>query len=64
MNQTATDWESETVSFTDLIENMSPNDLSGSDISNFTNVLEILKYLGWIRMLWELCCLMFIKQLL
>jgi hypothetical protein len=39
MNQTAADLESQTVSLTDLTENMSLNDLSGIDISNVSSSL-------------------------
>ena len=46
MNQRAAEWESQTVSFTDLIENMSLNDLSGIDISNLTNMLENFEMFG------------------
>ena len=46
MNQTAAEWESKTVSITDLMENRSLNDLSGSDFSDLRNVLENFKKFG------------------
>jgi hypothetical protein len=46
MNQTAAELESQPLSITDLIENISPNDLSGSDISDLINLLEYFPILG------------------
>ena len=46
MNQTAAEWESKTVSITDLTENISPNDLSGSDISDLINLLDNFENFG------------------
>jgi hypothetical protein len=46
MNQTAAEWESQTVSLTNLTGNMSLNDLSGIDISNLSSVLENFEMFG------------------
>ena len=46
MNQTAAEWESQTVSLTNLTDKMSLNDLSGIDISNLSSVLENFELFG------------------
>ena len=46
MNQTAAELESQPLSITDLIENISPNDLSGSDISDLINLLDNFENFG------------------
>ena len=46
MNQTAAELESQPLSITDLMENISPNDLSGSDISDLINLLDNFENFG------------------
>ena len=46
INQTAAEWESQQVDFTDLMENMSLNDLSGIDISDPINLLDNFEKFG------------------